>query len=216
MRSDKFLKFQWVGEANNNLSRVIILAHGAGAPMDSPFMEKFSNGLHNIGLNIARFEFPYMVKTRKDGIKRPPDKIEKLLMAWRDVIVRLSNLGIAPKQLIIGGKSLGGRVASMIADEQEVAGLVCLGYPFHPPGKPNSLRIEHLKSIRTQALFIQGERDIFGSKGEVEGYPLSKKIRIHWAKDGDHSLKPRKLSGMNEKLLLNHAVVEVADFVRRL
>ena len=178
MRSDKFLKFQWIGEANNDSSRVIVLAHGAGAPMDSPFMENFSNGLHNIGLNIARFEFPYMVKTRKDGIKRPPDKIEKLLLVWRDVIVRLTNLGIPPKQLIIGGKSLGGRVASMLADEQEVAGLVCLGYPFHPSGKPNSLRIEHLKSIRTRALFIQGERDIFGSKGEVDSYPLCKKLEF--------------------------------------
>ena len=98
------------------------------------------------------------------------------------------------KTLLIGGKSLGGRIASLVADETEVAGLVCLGYPFHPTGKPEQLRIEHLKSIHTTTLIVQGERDPFGNRQEVAGYKLSKHIRVHWLPDGDHSFKPRKAS----------------------
>lgn len=104
--------------------------------------------------------------------------------------------------LIIGGKSMGGRVASMVADELhsagKVAGLVCLGYPFHPPGKPAQLRTRHLAGLVTPALICQGTRDQFGTREDVVGYALSENIQILWLEDGDHDLKPRKsMSGFS-------------------
>ncbi|HSG39062.1 MAG TPA: alpha/beta family hydrolase, partial [Thermoanaerobaculia bacterium] len=116
----------------------------------------------------------------------------------------------------IGGKSMGGRMASLVADEAGVRGLVCLGYPFHPPGQLEKLRTAHLKDLRTPALIVQGTRDPFGTREEVAGYELSPKIRIAWMEDGDHSLKPRKSSGRTEAGNLAAAVEEVAGFVRTL
>src|SRR5512134_970358 len=112
----------------------IALAHGAGAPMDSPFMAFFAEGLANRGYRVARFEFPYMASRRAgDGQdRRPPDPTHVLIQAWRAVIAQLG-AKIGPHRLVIGGKSLGGRIASMVADDAGVRGLVCLGYPFHPP-----------------------------------------------------------------------------------
>ena len=98
--------------------------------------------------------------------------------------------------LVIGGKSMGGRVASMIADQLHasgrIAGLLCLGYPFHPIGKPDQLRTAHLVEMRTPTLIVQGTRDLFGTREEVANYKLSKAIEIFWLEDGDHDLKPRK------------------------
>ncbi|RVA23796.1 alpha/beta hydrolase, partial [Mesorhizobium sp. M7D.F.Ca.US.004.03.1.1] len=104
--------------------------------------------------------------------------------------------------LIIGGKSMGGRVASMVADEMfakgEISGLICLGYPFHPPAKPEQLRTKHLAGLKTPTLIFQGTRDEFGTQDEVAGYVLSEGIEIHWLEDGDHDLKPRKsISGFS-------------------
>lgn len=169
----------------------VALAHGAGAPMDSPFMQAFAEGLAGRGHRVARFEFPYMAKRREDGRKRPPDGQAALLAAWRAVIAALGS----PQRLVIGGKSLGGRIASLVADEANVAGLVCLGFPFHAPGKPAAARAAHLADLRTPTLIVQGTRDPMGSAEEVAGYDLSPTVRLHWAEDGDHSLAPRKSSG---------------------
>ena len=171
-------------------SRTIILAHGAGVAMDSEFMDTFSRGLAERDVRVVRFEFPYMSARRKTGKRRPPDREPILRETWLRVIESLDAEG-----LVIGGKSMGGRIASLIADEADVAGLVCLGYPFHPSGQPDKLRTEHLGTIRTPTLILQGERDALGNKAEVAGYELSKKIKIHWLPDGDHSFKPRKASG---------------------
>src|ERR1700683_2872759 len=103
------------------------------------------------------------------------------------------------KKLVIGGKSMGGRIASLVADDAGVDGLVCLGFPFHPVGKPDKLRVEHLGKIKTPTLIVQGERDPFGSREEVAGYKLSAAVRIEWLVDGDHSFKPRKSSGRTEE-----------------
>lgn len=108
---------------------------------------------------------------------------------------------------------MGGRIASMIADEISAAGLVCLGYPFHPPGKPEKLRTEHLVNLRTPSLFCQGERDAFGSRGDVAGYNLSPAIRLEWLGDGDHSFKPCKRSGRNLEQNLTQAATAVSDFI---
>ena len=170
--------------------RTIVLAHGAGAAMDTEFMDTFADGLANHGLRVVRFEFPYMAERRRTGKRRPPDREPILRETWHRVIDSLS-----ADRLVIGGKSMGGRIASLIADEAQVAGLVCLGYPFHPTGKPDKLRIEHLKSIETPTLIVQGDRDPFGNIDDVAGYPLSSQIQMHWLRDGDHSFKPRKASG---------------------
>lgn len=189
----------------------VVLAHGAGAAMDSPFMETMAAHLAAHGLRVARFEFPYMAARRADGRRRPPDRQPVLLDCWRAVVAHLG----APR-LIVGGKSMGGRMASMIADDQEVAGLVCLGYPFHPPGKPEKLRTEHLADLRTPTLICQGERDTMGNRAEVDGYALSPAIRVAWLPDGDHSLKPRKASGHTETENLNSAATTIAAWVERL
>ena len=190
-------------------NRTIILAHGAGAPMGSPFMNTIAKGLADAGFRVARFEFPYMRERRQSGKRGAPDREVILLQAWRDVI---DHLGGGSK-LVIGGKSMGGRIASMVADEMAVRGLVCLGYPFHPPGKPERLRVKHLETMRTPTLILQGTRDTFGRREEVEKYQLSKQIRVVWIDDGDHSFKPRVSSGRTEAQNLTEAVAAVTQFV---
>ncbi len=186
----------------------VALAHGAGAPMDSEFMEYFAIALGSRGIRVARFEFPYMAKRRDDGRKRPPDRPPVLLDFYSAVARELG-----PERLVVAGKSMGGRIASMIADEAGVAGLVCLGYPFHPPGKPDRLRTEHLKTLKTPALILQGERDPFGRRDEVEGYALSKSIEVAFLPEGDHDLKPRKASGRTREDNWADAVERMALFV---
>jgi len=189
----------------------LALAHGAGVPMDSDFMAAFAEGLAAEGLRVARFEFPYMAARRRDGRKRPPDREPVLLQTWRRVIAALG-----PENLAIGGKSLGGRMASLLADETAVQGLVCLGYPFHPPGKPDRPRTAHLETIKTPTLIVQGTRDPFGTPDEVAGYKLSPAVRLHWAEDGDHGLEPRKASGRTAEQNLAEAIAAVAAFLRAL
>lgn len=186
----------------------IVLAHGAGAGMDTPFMNVISQGLAERGLRSVRFEFPYMRARRADGKRRPPDPPRVLRAAWNEVIASLEC-----ERLVIGGKSMGGRVASMVADEADVSGLVCLGYPFHAPGKPDKLRVAHLETLRTAGLILQGTRDPFGSREEVEHYPLSGRIEVRWLDDGDHSFKPRAKSGRTHAQNLGAAIEAIADFV---
>lgn len=194
-----------------NADKTVVLAHGAGAPMDSEFMEYFADGLAAQGLRVARFEFPYMVKRREDGKRRPPDRAPVLLETYLDVAAELG-----PDNLVVSGKSMGGRIASMIADEAGVAGLVCLGYPFHPPGKPDKLRTAHLAGLKTPALILQGERDPFGRRAEVESYTLSKAIKLGFLPDGDHDLKPRKASGRTREQNWADGLERMAAFVRGL
>jgi uncharacterized protein len=190
----------------------VVLAHGAGAPMDSPFMNAMARGLAARGLRVARFEFPYMHRRRAAGERKPPDREPVLLATWRAAIDALGGA----ERVVIGGKSMGGRMASMIVDEAGVRGLVCLGYPFHPQGRPDRLRVAHLAGLRTPTLIVQGTRDGLGSREEVEGYTLSPRIRIVWLEDGDHSFKPRSSSGKTERQNLEEAVAAVAEFVGEL
>lgn len=182
----------------SNSSVTILLAHGAGAPMDSASMTAAADALASQGFRVARFEFGYMRARRTSGERKPPPKAETLNPEYGAAINEIGNT----ERLIIGGKSMGGRVASMIADdlyaESKVAGLLCLGYPFHPPGKPDQLRTQHLKALKTPALICQGTRDEFGTREEVSGYQLSDSIEFLWLEDGDHDLKPRKtISGFS-------------------
>lgn len=195
-------------EGPDDAERTIVLAHGAGAPMDSPFLDHFARGLAARGFRVVRFEFPYM-QARRSGRRLPPDRPPVLSACWREVVSALGST----RQLVIGGKSLGGRIASLVADEVSAGGLVCLGYPFHPPGKPQVLRVEHLRTLGTPTLIVQGTRDALGSQDEVAEYSLSPAIRVHWIADGDHSLKPRARSGRTEKQNLVEALEAIADFV---
>ena len=188
-------------------ARTVALAHGAGAPMDSPFMVAFAEGLAARGHRVARFEFPYMAG-RREGRRRGPDSPRVLRETWLAVIETLG----APR-LVIGGKSMGGRIASMVADEAGVSGLLCLGYPFHPPGRPEKLRTEHLAALRTPTLIVQGVRDSLGNQAEVSGFALSPAIAIRWMADGDHGFKPRKASGRTETQNWEEAIAAAADFV---
>jgi predicted alpha/beta-hydrolase family hydrolase len=190
----------------------VLLAHGAGAPMDSPFMNIVAAGLGREGIGVARFEFPYMHSRRTNAKRGAPDREPVLIEAWREVIARLG----AAARLVIGGKSMGGRIASMVADEAGVRGLVCLGYPFHPPGRPERLRVKHLETLRTPALIVQGTRDQLGSREDVEKYKLSPSVRLAWIDDGDHSFKPRARSGRTEAQNLAAAVCAVSEFVKEL
>lgn len=186
----------------------VVLAHGAGAPMDSPSLNAIAAGLGNAGIRVARFEFPYM-RARREGARRPPDREPVLREAWKAAIEELGG----GANLVIGGKSMGGRIASLIADEVGPLGLVCLGYPFHPPGQLEKLRTAHLEHLRTPTLIVQGTRDPFGTPDEVAGYRLSPAIRIVWLEDGDHSFKPRASSGRTEAQNVGEAVEAVAGFV---
>ena len=187
----------------------LVLAHGAGAPMNSPFLNTVARGVAQGGARVARFEFPYMHARRDGGRRGAPDRGPVLEEAWLEAIAHLGG----GARLVIGGKSLGGRIASMVADRAGVRGLVCLGYPFHPPGKPERLRPQHLEDLRTRALIVQGTRDIFGGREDVAGYRLSESIRISWIEDGDHSFKPRASSGRTESQNLAEAIARVKEFL---
>ena len=188
--------------------RTIVLAHGAGRGLDTPSLEAVTAGLAARGIRVVRFEFPYMVRRREDRTRRPPDRQPVLLETWRAVIDELGSDG-----LVIGGKSMGGRMASLLADEAAVAGLVCLGYPFHPPASPEKTRTEHLADLQTPTLIVQGDRDRFGTPEEVAGYQFSPAITIEWIPDGDHDLVPRKRSGRTAEENWTAAVDAIAGFL---
>lgn len=169
----------------------LLFAHGAGAPMDSDFMTAMSTALVVHGIAVARFEFPYMARRRAGGGKRPPDRQPVLLAAFAETLQRM------PGRCFIGGKSMGGRMASLLAAEGvNVSGVVCFGYPFHPPGKPATTRTAHLPGLPVPMLVCQGVRDPFGTQEQVTGYTLGQQVSLHWLPDGDHDLKPRKASGL--------------------
>ncbi len=155
-------------------------------------MADFAAAFVRGGLRVVRFEFPYMASRRETGSRRPPDRAPKLMEAFHQAI----GLAQVPSgQLILAGKSMGGRMATMIADEVGAAGVVVFGYPFRPPNKRENLRIEHLKDLATPTLICQGTRDPFGGRDEVSAYDLASGLKLHWLNDGDHDFKPRKASG---------------------
>lgn len=187
----------------------LVLAHGAGAPMDARGMTALATRIADRGTRVVRFEFAYMAG-RRDGVRRPPPRADTLLEEYLAVI---AEVGGRP---VIGGRSMGGRVASMVAEDPRVAGLVCLSYPWHPPGKPDQPRIAHLADLTTPTLIVQGTRDPFGSPEEVAAYPLSPAIELLWLADGDHDLTPRKsVSGFTAAQHLDTAADAVATFVNR-
>lgn len=186
-----------------------IFAHGAGAGMDHPFMESIACALEQKGICVIRFDFPYMVKQKELNKKRPPDRAPKLLEAFEAVIDEYAH----SCPVVIGGKSMGGRMASLLENNSLVKAVACLGFPFHPPGKPERFKGEHLAVFKKPGLILQGERDTFGKREEVETMSLSDSLSVHYIPDGDHSFKPRKASGFTEEQNLKAAADRLAQFI---
>ena len=191
----------------------LLLAHGSGAPMDTPFMNEVTAFVVSHGMRVVRFEFAFMAGRRTTGKKPPPPKAEKLIGEFLQVLEEIE----APA-VFIGGKSLGGRVASMMAqqcfDEGKTAGLVCLGYPFHPPGKPDKLRTDHFTNYNCPSLVCQGENDPFGKRVEIEQYDLPASLVFHWAPFGNHDLAPPKRSGLTAQDNWSDVGAAVARFMK--
>lgn len=208
---------QFLFDGPEDAAETLLLAHGAGAPMDSASMSAAALALGKTGVRVARFEFGYMAARRSGDGRKPPPKADKLIPEY---LAAVEALPVVQGSLFIGGKSMGGRVASMIADQLAAAGritgLVCLGYPFHPPTKPDQLRTAHLAELKAPALIVQGTRDPFGTREEVGGYALSPAIDLLWLDDGDHDLKPRKsVSGFSAADHLATMATETARWMRR-
>jgi uncharacterized protein len=197
----------------------LMLAHGAGAAMDSPFLEAFTALLSGRGIASTRFEFAYMATRRSTGKKKVAPKAEMLVQEYANAIAHVRGRMTRAQRLFIGGKSMGGRVASLIADDQHatrtISGLVCLGYPFHPPNMPEKLRTAHLVDLKCPTLIVQGDRDPFGGRDEIEAMTLSAAIEFHWAADGDHDFGPRGASGHSRRGNLEAAADAVAAFIAR-
>lgn len=201
----------------------LLLAPGAGAPKTSAWMTRMSEHLAQAGVLVVRFDFAYMAARVRTGSRRPPPKAEALVAEYEAAVEQLSDLDAgrgARQRLVIGGKSLGGRVASLAAsslhDRGRIAGLVCLGYPFHPPKTPERLRTAHLADLACPTLIVQGERDPFGTRSEVSGYDLAPAITLHWATDGDHDLAPRTSRGATLNGNLAEAASAIVRFVSAL
>lgn len=193
-----------------NADWLFVFAHGAGAGMETPFMDAVAQGMAEQGILVGRFEFPYMRKRRDEGSRRPPDRAPVLLDDFEHR-VRQARADFPDKRIAIGGKSMGGRMASMIGEKADA--VIAFGYPFHPPGKPDRLRTGHLQSLSFPMLIVQGERDPFGARTETEGFDLDAGIHWTWLEDGDHSFKPRKKSGFSEQEHWQKAVDAAVEFL---
>ncbi|ANQ16333.1 alpha/beta fold hydrolase [Vibrio natriegens] len=198
---------QWIVEGPES-GPLFIFAHGAGAGMEHDFMAAVAKGLVEQGIRVVRFNFPYMMKRAEDGKKRPPDRAPKLIEAYEEVITHFASTPV-----VIGGKSMGGRMSSLLAENTLVAGIACLGFPFHPPGKPENYKGEHLATLEKPTLILQGERDTFGKREEFENFTLSDQVSVTFVPDGDHSFKPRKRSGYTEEGNITLAVEHLARFI---
>jgi predicted alpha/beta-hydrolase family hydrolase len=194
--------------ANWKSKAAIILAHGAGQGMNSSFMTYFHTELANRGFLTAKFDFEYM-----EAKRRVPDPQPRLQARYRSVVDEVI-AKYQPERLIIGGKSMGGRVASYIApDMLQLSGLVFLGYPLHPPGKPDQLRDQHLYALKIPMLFVSGTKDTFARRELLERVvnKIGDNATLVWVEGGDHSLKRRR----GDEEALQMAVNAVAEWASR-
>jgi predicted alpha/beta-hydrolase family hydrolase len=206
-------------DKKNHAGITVALGHGAGANQSSGFMRMFAKGLASRGLDVMTFNFIYMEQGRS-----VPDQKPKLEACFRAVIeTALSHKKLKKNRLVIGGKSMGGRIASqvMAGEEREafaddVAGLVFLGYPLHPPGQSSKLRVEHLEHIHKPMLFVQGTRDALGTPDEIQPYikSLRPAAKIYSIEGGDHSFKAPKKFGMPQEQVFENAMDEIDRWVR--
>ncbi|SNY91895.1 hypothetical protein SAMN04515647_2138 [Cohaesibacter sp. ES.047] len=212
-----------ITEPEGEARAVMLLAHGSGGPMDSPFMERIANLLTEKGIVVARFEFSYMARRRVDGKRRPSGRAERWTHHYFRAVEELTegerwNPDWDALPLVIGGKSMGGRIAAMLADDEDlnlaVKAVVVFGYPFHPIGKsePDQWRLEPLEKSLLPILICQGERDDFGWWDEVDALELPPQVTLEWITDGSHDLGPSGKSEATLKSNLDHASALAADF----
>lgn len=185
-----------------------VMAHGAGQSKDSEFMQTCSQLFAKHQILCTQFNFDYMEKAIALGKRRPPDIMSKLMIRFQSELTSMSGI-----PLFIGGKSMGGRVSTMILQESKALGAVCFGYPFHPPGKPEKLRIEHFQEITKPIVILQGERDPFGKRVEINDYLLPGNIDIQFIEDGEHSFKPLKSSPVSWHDNIIDAVEKAVQFI---
>jgi len=194
-----------------NRARVtIVLGHGAGADQMSAFMRMAAEGLAARGLDAVTFNFLY-----KEQGRSMPDPKARLESCYRAVIdTALKNKKLKDNKLVIGGKSMGGRIASQVAaaEGDRVAGLVFLGYPLHPPGRPDKLRDQHLQEIQAPMLFVQGSRDAFGTADEIRATVKKHRLpaTLYMIEGGDHSFKVSKSTGVPQQEVYETVMDEVA------
>lgn len=187
--------------------RAVLLAHGAGADMHASTLTTVADALAAAKIPSLRFNFPY-----KAAGRRAPDRAPVLEAALRTAVAELARRAkLPPERLVLGGRSMGGRIGSMVAADDGALGLVLLGYPLHPPGRAAQLRVDHFSRLRMPALFVSGTRDAFGTPDELtrETKKLPGAVEFHWVPTGDHGFKPLKSSG----LTVDSVLVDVADAV---
>jgi predicted alpha/beta-hydrolase family hydrolase len=221
--SDHVTALAYRAAPGRRLGVTLILAHGAGADQTSGFMVHFATALAARGVDAVTFNFLYTEEGR-----RLPDKNDKLENCWRAVIAAVRDAPPAGKGrdeargLVIGGKSMGGRIASQVAsqsawaDDAGIAGLVFLGYPLHPPGRPDKLRSEHLGRIRAPMLFVQGSRDAFGTPDELSAALAGAKAcgDLYVVEGGDHSFKVPKRGSPPQDQVYDAALDEIVRWLQ--
>jgi len=185
----------------------VLLAHGAGAGMDTDFMNAIAGGLSTHKIHVVRFEFSYMAKRKVTGKKSAPSRLPQLQEEFLEQIQTL------PEPLFVAGKSMGGRVATTMLESSKALGAIAYGYPFHPPGRPEKLRIEHFETMTKSLLIVQGTRDPFGKEEEDPQQWLPEQARLTWLEDGEHSFKPRKSSGRTLEQNITEAVEATVAFI---
>jgi len=192
-----------------NSSHVVVFAHGAGTAMDAAPLQRVATGLGQIGIDVVRFEFPYMHARRMGDVDRKPDADEILAGCFVDVIKKIDH----PGKLVVGGWSLGGRIAVQIAKDVGAAAVVCVSYPFHPNRDPSDrLAVDRLQASELPALIVQGTRDSFGNQQQVRGYRLAQHVQVYWLQDANHALLPRERSGFTASQHLEDAITQLGRF----
>lgn len=197
---------------------VCILAHGAGAPMDSTFMTHMSSALVAQGIHVIRFEFAYMAQRRTGGSKRPPPKLPILVDEFACVCAEVLNIPeMSGLPLYIGGKSMGCRVATLLGAStllpSDIQGVVCFGYPFHPVKQPEKTRIDHLSAVSVPLVVVQGTRDALGNLDDTQQYTLPPHLHLEWLETADHDFVPLKRSGFTQAQCIERAACIASDFM---
>jgi predicted alpha/beta-hydrolase family hydrolase len=188
----------------------VVFSHGSGIGMNHEFMQWVAAAMSSKNFTVYLFEFGYMQQIQMTGIRRPPPAVAELELEYLAVLNELA----LPGPLIIGGKSLGGRVASLIVERTNASGWFALGYPFHPQRKPQTLRVEHLLTSNKPGIIVQGTRDALGGYDEVLGYQLPAHIDLSWLADMDHSFKPYKASHYSQFEAVERSVLDIEQWVK--
>ncbi len=208
---------EWAGP-KRGVDRAVLLAHGAGSDRNAPALVAVADELAAAGIPSLRFDYPYRVAGRN-----APDRPAVLEQSTRDAAAELARrLRLPPERLVLGGRSMGGRYCSLVVgsetDPVPALGLVLLGYPLHPAGKPDRLRVEHFPRVRVPVLFVSGTRDALAGRADLEqaATTVRGKTRFHWLETADHGFRPLKASGRSSEDVAHEAAVAATAWIRGL